>query len=1010
MTTASPHSPIERADLLQAVAFAQVWFDRWLKSGLIRADQHRAVLDYYADWRGRLEDGAAIPANVHLRGPDVCWSCKERVDPSSKACPTCGAPARGGDVTALRYLDFLCLEVRKHQDSRRLGLAAGDDCLADANARIRALRAKLDRERIPLGEAPARAARLADVLHETSPAEEPVLDVIPVDRPRRRPPPPLPTPRRSLMEILLDPRSIQWLLACGGALLVLGLIIWLGAEGLFQDPLFVAGLLGAGTLALLLAGWAVIAYTRHQIAGRALTLLACLLMPFNLWFYDFQGLISVREGGHLWIPALICCALYAVSARLLRDPTFVYVFVLGVAGTGLLILADRGMKFWEVAAPSSLLIGLALASIHAERFFPEGEGPFTRRRFGLAFFWSGHVLLGAGLLLLLGAHVFGDWMFSYFEAAYRQAGVVQPEIVLAPWGKMLSLALVLAGTYAYAYSDLVVRKVGVYFFFAVVTLLWAEVLVIRLFDWPVRPIEVVIMVLALTGLLANLGLGATAPHSSLRRAGPSLALVLCTLPVVLGVLLHWQASLMSMIGQENPLKWGYVAAMLLTAVSCRVGAFVSRRESPSLSLTYFFGAGAATMLGAAGLLLVLYPERGGWEFQAPILMLIPLLYLVASRLYRGHTPSRPLAWVAHAGTVVLLVTSIGATFRGFLLTSGDSLNLALAVFFAEAALFYGLDAAWRKTGGAVYACTAAASAAVWQLLLYAQVDNELYILTFAVVGLALLIGYRMAVLDKVRVAGLALAAFQSANALLSLAFVGGALLTLSNLGDGRQLWELLRLSAALSVIALVALYLVRHEGWRRWYLAMSITHAVLAVLVLASLSDLTPAERLEVVSIVAGLILLGVGHVGWFREQEDHSDMVSASLIFGSLLVAVPLTLAVLTCRIKSFDTAYKVDTFHTLNEVGMLVAGLVLLASGVACQIKSTTLAGGFMMAIWLVTLLLYVRVPHIAQTAAVYIMVGGGLFFGVGLLLSLYRDRLLHLPERIKRREGVFKVLTWR
>jgi hypothetical protein len=35
---------------------------------------------------------------------------------------------------------------------------------------------------------------------------------------------------------------------------------------------------------------------------------------------------------------------------------------------------------------------------------------------------------------------------------------------------------------------------------------------------------------------------------------------------------------------------------------------------------------------------------------------------------------------------------------------------------------------------------------------------------------------------------------------------------------------------------------------------------------------------------------------------------------------------------------------------------------------------------------------------------------FFGAGLLLSLYRDRLLALPEWIKRREGVFRVLTWR
>ena len=37
-------------------------------------------------------------------------------------------------------------------------------------------------------------------------------------------------------------------------------------------------------------------------------------------------------------------------------------------------------------------------------------------------------------------------------------------------------------------------------------------------------------------------------------------------------------------------------------------------------------------------------------------------------------------------------------------------------------------------------------------------------------------------------------------------------------------------------------------------------------------------------------------------------------------------------------------------------------------------------------------------------------GVFFVTGLLLSIYRDRLLLLPDKIKRREGMFKVLNWR
>lgn len=33
-----------------------------------------------------------------------------------------------------------------------------------------------------------------------------------------------------------------------------------------------------------------------------------------------------------------------------------------------------------------------------------------------------------------------------------------------------------------------------------------------------------------------------------------------------------------------------------------------------------------------------------------------------------------------------------------------------------------------------------------------------------------------------------------------------------------------------------------------------------------------------------------------------------------------------------------------------------------------------------------------------------------GTGVLLSIYRDRLLTLPDRVRRREGMFRVLSWR
>src|SRR5262249_12560616 len=285
----------------------------------------------------------------------------------------CGAPLQGEAVDRLRYLVFVCYEIKKHEKVGRIPLAVAHDLMAEGNERIAALSGKLEEQRAPLVQAvtaeppaPPPAAVPVPVAQVASPPPRPSRK-----RPSERPAPvqPIepaapPAPRRSIIDILLDPRTIQWLLASGGALLVLGLIIWLAAEGLFENKLFVAVLLGVGNAALLGGGWVLIHFTRYQIAGRAVTLLACLVMPLNLWFYDAQGLIPLKVGGHLWIPALAICALYAVSARLLKDPVFVPVFVAGVTMTGLLLLADRLFdKFWEITAPSTLLVVLGLVFI-----------------------------------------------------------------------------------------------------------------------------------------------------------------------------------------------------------------------------------------------------------------------------------------------------------------------------------------------------------------------------------------------------------------------------------------------------------------------------------------------------------------------------------------------------------------------------------------------------------------------------------------------------------------------
>lgn len=1021
-------------ELLRTVEFAQQRFEQWAKDRTIGGGPLEAITGEYNRQRESMNrmarEGRPVPADATVGSSEACWNCRTRVTAGQPHCAVCGMPLSGPEVQSVHEWRYVGNLIKRHCDAGRLPLAQAHACMNEAKARIAALRVLLASKAAatPGPEQPRGAAAPA----AAAPTRGPV-------------PPPMPEPavaaevvapaaaelsakpHQPLWEMLLDPRTIQWLLGLGGVLLVVGLVIWLATLGIFKNPVVVAVALGTGNAAVLAGGWATIRFSRYQTAGRAITLLACLVMPLNLWFYHAYNLITI--GGHLWGAALVCCVLYLASAFVLRDHLFVYVLNGGIALTGLLMLADGG-HFWEIAAPAAMLVVLGLISIHVERAFPEIEGPFSRQRFGQAFFQSGHALLAAGLLLVLGAQAAGDWLYKpLFERLYESWNHGPPAIVAEPWGPFLALALVLAGTYAYFYSDIVVRSVGRYVYSAVFTLLWAEMLVIELIADQVVA-EAAIIAFALTALAANLAQpqllrwrGALAPTAkpdnfaaaavSLVRAGQPLGLFLSTVPVLLGVVLHLRATYQPLNdmwflpgGGKYAVTWMYVVAMLVTAVSCRVGAHLHRHALPWLSTTYFFGTAAATLTGLVGLLSLFGVQK--WDELAPLAMMVPIIYIIAARLYRGHTQENPLVWVAHAATGVMIVAVLAAAMHLtpehiVVANTGTRLNLSLAAFFAEAALFYALAAAFRRQGFNVYLGTAMACGAVWQLLSYWDFAPEYYTLTFAGLGLLLLVCYRLAMLEWT---GLVTAVFQCANALMSLSFVATALITLSRLGarPGDLHWSLVFLLLALTALSLLAAWLVQHAAFRRWYVVMALTEAALTFITLHVLSHLTAWQKLEIFSVVVGLALLVVGHVGWHRERDLQSDLVSFSLLFGSLLVGVPLMVAVLIHRFQPTPEFWKLD------ELGMLTAGIALLATGFVCRLRATTITGAMLLLVYLVTLVLFVNMLKTVQLAAIWMMIGGALLFATAILLSIYRDRLLALPEKVSHREGIFRVLSWR
>ncbi len=818
---------------------------------------------------------------------------------------------------------------------------------------------------------------------------------------------------RRMFEALLDPRSIQWMLTLGGGLCVLGLIVWLTSLGIFENKLVLATATGLGSLAVLGAGWWIRLRTRFRIAGQALTFLGCILAPLNLWFYAHMDLVSVEN--HLWIGGLACCLLYIATVYVLRDPLFVYAVEAGATLTLTLLLAEFG-RASDTSCLALTLMVLGLISIHAERAFSTEGEPFTRQKFGLPFFWSGHAQVGASLLILLGTQIVG-WLAG-LHGSHRLLNIDWPGNWLTQH-YLLAGGLWLAGVYAYLYSDLVVRRVGVYICLAAFCVVMAEATVAGRFlggeGW--------IAVLAVTALAVNLvQMFFAKANEKVARVLPPLAMVLGALPILIGLLLHIRAtsSVAAALDWSYQTGWPFVLVMLLVAVCNRMSAHLFQNTSPRWSAANLFGSAAALLVAAAGLLRVLNLTR--WTEQAPWLMLVPIAYLVASRLWRGRAVERPLGWVAHTAAAVILLHVLVASLQMVervlqpLQQSPD--NLVLGLVFAEAAVFYILAAVFRRRSANVYFATLAACGALWQFLGYYGVPAPSYTMLYALLGVGSLGLSRMLGIERVSIyhgltgapgvatRGRGLAAFQMGNAILLMASLAAVLQGLNRIAAGSYEWRDLWALVTTTLASLAAVSLSPGGLWRRLYATTTVALAGVTFLTLNVLIELSLWQKLEIFCVGVGLLLVGASYVGRFREAAGKaSDLVTAGLWLGGLLATLPLVIAVVYYRFVGPDGT----RFSALDEMALFFVTVALLVTGYSWQIKATTFFGGASLTLYLMIVVVSLGWQQ-QKPAGVYLAVGGAALFGLGIALSMCREKLLQLPEQIAKREGVFRVLNWR
>src|SRR4051812_29085393 len=111
-------------------------------------------------------------------------------------------------------------------------------------------------------------------------------------------------------------------------------------------------------------------------------------------------------------------------------------------------------------------------------------------------------------------------------------------------------------------------------------------------------------------------------------------------------------------------------------------------------------------------------------------------------------------------------------------------------------------------------------------------------------------------------------------------------------------WPLLSALTLTTTSGLVAIAVAPNRTWRRVYAAWSISLAGVSFLTLNVLITLTVWQKAELFAIVVGMVLLMIGYVGRFLERSrEESDHVTLALLFGSVLPAGALLLAVLYYR-----------------------------------------------------------------------------------------------------------------
>lgn len=846
------------------------------------------------------------------------------------------------------------------------------------------------------------------------------------------------------LDRVLSPESLQRLMACGGGLLVLGFVTWLWSIGLFENPWMLAIGTGVATFGVLAVGIAMVRLTRFQLAGRSITLLGALALPLNLWLYDSQQLIAIAQGGHLWIPAAVCCVVYALIARTLRDTAFVYAFVGGIVLTGMLFLADQQVqRFWSLLPMVTFLAATGGLCMFSERLFPARPGDFSRQTFGLAFWKAGLLVLAAGLILLLGGQI-SQMIQGSIQGLCKLLGYHDGwfGIDLAPLQKLAAIGILLGSVVGLSLQAWIHQSrvmvlaavgIGVWCFLSVLDY-GAVYPTINHVAIGLAGLSIAMNMLTLwwhhrkNGDDPNSHPGKDANFVRLAEQGFPFAIV-CLLAgfavlIFCGQFLGGSRSdSMPAFLQSN---WSMVTQFLITALALQFAAIThgttlaTRGQFAGFDhpLTRFAMTLAGPILGMG--LFTIGLNLGWSDLWTHLLlgMIVPLSYAMIGFVLSDSGLRRGFQVVGTSALTLSLLCWMSFSAAQIIATPITHLMWAV-IFAASAVIYFALN--WRSQQGLSTAFGyTAITIASWQALLAAGLEVSFaLVLAPTALGMCLslwsrwMAGHTLAIdTDRSHLENKAVLSryeFQNIGGLLLLLLgsVCGMMLSLNRLLAVDVNLGLLVVLGVQFLSTVAVSFSQNHADWRA-ILRASAVGTFLAMLVVGhNLLVLDWFHRAELMSLIAGILLLVVSHLCLLREHGESDDMVSVGLFFGSIMVALPLTMGLIAYRWEGASHQWQWWLFH---EIAAVVVGLGLFGAGALGRVRWTTISGAVLLSTFVLSLAILIRWPSQLQSVSVVMMIGGGLFFVVSVLLSIYRDRLVQLPEKIKQGGGPFAILKWR